>query len=350
MVKIKLLLTFDYELPLGGCSLYSKGLFEPSESLINLASSKKVKIVLFADILSAVVFRNWDNKGYYQPFAEQLNKALSLDHEVQLHLHPHWLNSLYEIGRYYPSDWKILSKFRNEKPPLNIESIIDLGIKELNEICSGHENYKCTAYRGGGYNLQPDTDIILKNLYRNGVRYDSSIIKGYYFKSDIQEENFIKMPDKANWYLPFDGPLNGQAATGIMEVPIASKPVSLFFRGKRIYNKIRNKKLYRKLRYDNHGTGHTGKKTDFTGQIRSFLHAPLVLSFDHLHQELDVLDAILKYQFKIYRKEKEIALCLNSHPKSLGPYHLRQMEKFLDHIRLKYEGSIEICGYNDLNL
>jgi len=349
MTKIKLILTFDYELPLGGCTSYSKGLFEPAEALINLAASRKTKIVLFADILSAVAFRKWNHKGFYQPFTDQLRKALNLNHEVQLHIHPHWMNSRYENGRYYPSNWKILSKFRNEKPPLDIEGILESGINEINEICTGHGNYRCIAYRGGGYNLQPDTGIILKNLYKNGIRYDSSIIKGYYFKSDIQEEDFRNMPEKANWIIPLEGPLNSSAENGIMEIPIASMPAGLYSRLRRFYKKIRNKSLYQQLKYDNYGTGHMGKKPDLAARINSFISAPLVLSFDHLHQDLAVLEAIINHQFKIYRNEDEVALCLNSHAKSLGSYHLEQMAKFLDHIQLKYKGSIEICGFGDLN-
>lgn len=348
MTKIKLIFTFDYELPLGRCTSYPRGLFEPTEALLKLADSKKIKIVLFADICSAIVFRKWDYKGYYQPFTEQLKKALTFNHEVQLHIHPHWLNSEYGNGRYYPSDWKILSKFRNEQYPFNIDGIIESGTRELNEICSDNKSYKCIAYRGGGYNLQPDTDIILKNLYKNGIRYDSSIIKGYYFKSDIQEEDFRKMPKKANWIIPLKGPLNGSAKTGIMEVPIASMPAGPYYRSIRIYNKVRNKNLYNQLKYDNRGIGHTGKKPDLAGRINNFISAPLVLSFDFLHQDLTILDAIIKHQFKLYRNEEEIALCLNSHPKALGSYHLEQMAKFIDLIQLRYKDSIDICGYRDL--
>ena len=45
MTKINLILTFDYELPLGGCNSYTKGIFEPTEALINLANKKKIKII-----------------------------------------------------------------------------------------------------------------------------------------------------------------------------------------------------------------------------------------------------------------------------------------------------------------
>lgn len=349
MTKIRLILTFDYELPLGGCTSYSKGLFEPAEAIVRLATERKIKIVFFADILSAVFLKRWDYKGFYLPFKEQLQKTLNLKHEVQLHIHPHWVNSRYEGGRFYPSEWKILSKFRNEKPPFDINGILNSGINELNEICNGHGDFKCIAYRGGGYNLQPCTDIILKNLYENGIRFDSSIIKGYYFKSNIQEEDFRRMPDNSNWIIPLEGPLNAIAENGILEIPIASMPAGIYFRLNRVYNKTRNKNLYKKLKYNNFGTGHTGHKTDMASRIKSLIYSPLVLSFDHLHQNISVLDAILSYQFKIYGDQEEIALCLNSHPKSLGPYHLNQMCKFLDLIDEKYKGSVEICGYHDLD-
>jgi hypothetical protein len=348
MPKIKLILTFDYELPLGGCTSYQKGIFEPTDALIKLANAKKIKVILFADICSAMMFKKWNYKGYYQPFVDQIKTALSSNHEVQLHIHPHWLNSKYENGQFYPSNAKILSKFRNEEYPHNIQGIIESSARELNEICSSKANSECIAYRGGGFNLQPDTDIILSNLYKNGIRYDSSIIKGYYFKSDIQEEDFRKMPKKANWIIPLEGPLNFTAKEGIMEIPIASMPAKPYYRLSRIYKKIINKKLYNSLKHNHGGTGHVGNKPDFTGRINSFIYSPFTLSFDYLYQDLSILDKIIKYQLKVYKEEKEITLSLISHPKALGSYHLQQMDKFIDLIRTRYKDSIEICGYRDL--
>jgi hypothetical protein len=350
MTKLNLIFTFDYELPLGGCSSYSKGLFEPADAVIQLAESRKIKIVLFADICSAMVFKKWDYRGYYQPFAEQLKQALSCNHEVQLHIHPHWLDSLYENGKYKPSNSKILSNFRDHPYPLNIGGIIESSASELNEICSVTGKYRCIAYRGGGYNLQPDTDLILTSLYNNGIRFDSSVIKGYYFESDIQNEDFRRMPVKANWKIPLEGPINSIGENGIMEIPIASMPAGPVSRLHRIYKKIRYKSLYRQLKYDNKGTGHTGKKASLTGKIKSSLFAPLVLSFDHLHLGIAELDSIIRHQLSIYRNENEIALCVNSHPKTMGPHHLGQMAKFIDLVEQKYGDTISICGYNDLKL
>jgi len=237
MTKINLILTFDYELPLGGCNSYTKGIFEPTEALINLANKKKIKIILFADICSAMMFKSWDYNGFYKPFVEQVQKALSYNHEIQLHIHPHWLNSRYENGQFYPSGSKILSNFKHGNYPLNIPGIIETAAGELNQIIGKNSNSGCIAYRGGGFNLQPDTDIILSSLYKNGIRYDSSIIKGYYYKSDIQEEDFRKMPSKANWMIPLDGPLNSMSNEGILEITIASMPATPYYRLTRVYKK-----------------------------------------------------------------------------------------------------------------
>lgn len=349
MTKINLIFTFDYELPMGSCRSYQKGIFEPSEALLNVARDQNIKIVLFADICSAIVFKEWDYKGYYLPFANQLKEAISGGHEVQLHLHPGWLNSTFKNEKYYPSGSNTLSNFSDVPYPGNIQGIIETGVKELNEICSEGDNYKCIAYRGGGYNMSPDTDLILTNLYKNGIIYDSSVIKGYYFKSELQETDYRKMPRKANWIIPLDGPMNSSAEKGIIEIPVASMPATPWLRLNRIMKKVRNKNLYKKLKYDNTGSGNSGKKSNLIGSIKSVIYAPLILSFDHLHLDLPTLNQIIQYQLKIYKEEDEITLCVNSHPKTMGKYHLEQMSRFIDVLRTRYKDSVNICGYRDLN-
>ena len=55
-MNIKILLTFDYELPLGGVSSYNKGIFEPTEKLLSLVNKLGIPIVLFSDICSVIQF------------------------------------------------------------------------------------------------------------------------------------------------------------------------------------------------------------------------------------------------------------------------------------------------------
>src|SRR6187549_3169617 len=112
MKRIKILLTFDYELPLGSCTDYQKALFKPADDLINCANGLDVPIVLFADVCSAIRFKEWDRENYYAPFGDQLSRSLKEGHDVQLHIHPHWMNSTYAAGKFIPSPNFSLSSFK----------------------------------------------------------------------------------------------------------------------------------------------------------------------------------------------------------------------------------------------
>jgi hypothetical protein len=60
-MKVKLFLTFDHELPLGGLrTSYSKALFEPAQRVMDTADRLGVKVTLFTDILCAYRYREWD--------------------------------------------------------------------------------------------------------------------------------------------------------------------------------------------------------------------------------------------------------------------------------------------------
>jgi hypothetical protein len=349
MAKIKLLLTYDHELPLGGCKDYNRGIFEPTKRILELADKKNVKLVLFTDICSAIQFKNWDYNGYYLPYVEQLKDAVNKFHDIELHVHPHWLTTIFENGIYHPSNDKILSHFKDKLYPLNIEGIIENSAKELNSICSlAKENYKCVAFRAGSYNIYPETERIINALKENHIKYESSVVKDYLYISDIQKEDFRGMPQKANWNILNDPKVND--LEGLFEVPVASMPVNIVERTKRIYKKFVNKDLYNSVRYNNTGFGHTGKITGIINKVTSFLNSPYILGFDFPHQDLKVLDKIIQYQLRIYKNEEQIYLCANSHPKTMGgDYHLKLMSDFIDLINTKYSDRIEFCTFHDLS-
>ena len=59
------------------------------------------------------------------------------------------------------------------------------GIDYLNEIAKPvNPDYKCTAFRAGGYNLE-NSPVIFNILEKNGIQIDSSICHNCYFASDI---------------------------------------------------------------------------------------------------------------------------------------------------------------------
>jgi hypothetical protein len=275
--------------------------------------------------------------------------------DIQLHLHPHWLTSEYRNGRYFPSGNFTLSHYRNYTYPKNIQGIIENAVALLNEI--GREvkpDYRCIAYRGGGFNLAPDTDLIINALYNCGIRIDCSVTKGYYFESDIQKSDYRKMPDKANWFISLNGELNNDAGNGILEIPIASMPPFIKHRMPRFYKKLKNKNKYKSMRYDHTGTGYIGGIPNFKSKILNALYSPFFLSFDYLTHDLSLIDNIIRYTIGKYRNEDHIMLCAVSHPKFFGEYQFSLFHDAVSIIKSKYSDLLNFTTcqkiYNILEL
>lgn len=333
--KLLLFLTFDHELPLGGVKTsWDDALFKPTNELFAVASELEVPVTLFTDVLCGIRFREWDEEGFYKPYTAQLKKAVASGHDVQLHLHPHWLTSGFEGKRFIPSNDYSLGDFLNNGDGNDIDSIVRKGILFLNETLKpSFPDYLCNAFRAGGYNLGDDNSrsSILKSLYNSGIRYDSSIAKGYYFSSGISVVDYTKMPEKANWFLSTDGVLSDESKSGIFEIPIASIPKSLF----EVPTLFKMKKYAHRAPLGRGYQIHEGKPASFGNKLRAFMSTRM-LGFDNYTYNPEYLIRILDYNVRKYKNEDTVMLSIVGHPKTMGNYAWDMMRYFVKTVRSKY--------------
>jgi hypothetical protein len=330
MMKIKLFLTFDHELPLGGLrTSYHKALFEPTQRVLDTADRLGVKVTLFTDILCAYRYREWDYTQFYAPYVRQLQYAVTEGHDVQLHIHPHWLTTGYDGNTFLPSADFAPANFKDNASFGGIEGVVRLSIDRLNEIClAADASWRCVAFRAGGYNIYPETEAIFDALYRAGIRYDSSMARGYYFKSGLSEVDFRKLPAKPNWIVD---PANLRAARsgdGILEIPIATIPKTLF----ELPTRLKLKKYAFRAVEERGRMIHRDGRIGLVPKIRMLL-ADRMLSFDNHTLSPDYLLRIFRYHTARYKKAGEVMMSLISHPKSMGEYSFELMEKFISAIR-----------------
>ena len=350
-MKINLLLTFDYELPLGGCESYDKGLFDPARKLLEKANALNVPLVLFADICSAIQFKNWD-QDYYEKFKNQVHFALETGHDIQPHIHPHWMDSEYHEGDFKPSQRFGLSHFKDH-PTISIEDIIKTSITKLKEMClEVMPDYRCVAYRAGGYNVEPESARILSTLYEEGIKYESSVIRGLYQNFSFSQIDYRNAPDLNFWKVPITGPLTKVAEEEpfLMEYPISSIPNSVFNIIRRRFHKTLNKQEIKARRYDHSGKGYAAisKKTGLWDKVRMLMN-PVVLTFDRDHLRLEDLERIVRHQVKKNKNQDEIFVTLISHPKSMGDYHLDLMERFIVRMRSEYANNLNFTSYSQVD-
>lgn len=352
MNDIKLLLTFDYELPLGGVKeSYLHSLFDPVDALLENTTLLKVPLVFFVDILSLVKFKEWDDASYVIPFTSQIEQIMRVGHDVQLHLHPHWLESSIEGGKITPGQRFRLGDFVADGED-KIDEIVKMGVRQMKEICGNVKpNYRCIAYRGGGFSLGPNTKEILTALYKCGIRIDSSISRGYYFKSDTSLVDYRKLPELPNWFLSRDGDFrtNNVDKKTLFEIPIASKPKGLFD----VPTSFKMKKYAHRAVEDRGRMIHTHLGMSRKDRLRQMLSSRM-LSVDNHTFSPAYLIKILDYNVKRFQPHDTIFLSLIGHPKSMGKYHYYLLTEFIKRAKDKYGEMLSFATfeevYNQLNL
>jgi len=343
-MKIRLFLTFDHELPLGSLKTsYKKALFDPTEKLFESAAKNEVPITLFTDILCALRYRQWDRQGFYKPYETQLQKAVSLGHDVQLHLHPHWLTSGFENGVVIPSQDYSLSDFKNNKEP-GIAEVVRSGAALLKEICEQENSkYKILAFRAGGFNIEPGSMEIFSQLTKNGIKYDSSVVLKYYFVSALSLVDFRKLPEFPNWFIGTDGNFRQAADSGIFEIPVAAIPKTPF----EIPTSFKLKHFAHRAT-ENHGTMIHERSQGSRMQKLHMLFSARMLTFDNHTLSANYLMQILDYNVKRFSSSDTINLASCSHPKTMGNYSFQLMDRFIEMARKKYP-DIEFATFERLN-
>lgn len=345
MSELDIILTFDYELPLGGITKsYEHSLFKPTFKLIEVANKLKVPLVFFADILSYDCFNKHGIKEYTEPFKQQLQNAIRDGHDVQLHLHPHWLETKINGNQFLTSKRFSLSDFSKDKIH-SIDSIIKQGINSLNKICKEvDQDYKCNAFRAGGYSIQKNAKEIFKSLYNHGIRIDSSIAKGYKYYSDISKVDFSFKQKAPQWTIPLNGNIYNteDSLKGITEIPITTKPKTFF----EVPTFLKLKK-YEYRRVENRGSIiHNEKKAKWINKIKNLTTSRMLILDNHTYNTKQLMD-IVAYNIKYYKDYDKLTLCLIGHPKSMGEYHLQMFEDFITELRKEYK-NINFPNLNSL--
>ena len=241
------------------------------------------------------------------------------------------MDSVYENGTFVPSLKFGLSDFKDDSE-LSIENIIEQAYDKLSHICKAiNTDYKCVAFRAGGYNVEPESKRILNKLHELGIRIESSVIQGLYQNFSFSKIDYRQAPNLNKWNISKNGPLiKVDENSGFVEYPITSMPISPVFILKRRLNKLLNKKEIINRNYKNTGKAFSAisTKSSLIDKLRMAFN-PISLSFDRDYMTLELLEDIVNHNIRKFRDEKEIVLTLISHPKAMGKFHLDLMEQFV---------------------
>ncbi|MDH3889667.1 MAG: hypothetical protein OEV49_01170 [candidate division Zixibacteria bacterium] len=351
---INLLITADYELFLGRNFFgHDEVLFGPAEQLMARCEGLGVGVTFFADVCSVWAHRRFGLSDYADQFETQMQEAVKRGHDVQLHLHPHWLNSTWCEDRWQvATDRMYLAEFGFSSDEEAAPAIIKRGVDYLHDLLRPETpEYRCAAFRAAGLALQPDERKLIAALLKLGIKIDSSIAKELVLDLDTIAIDYRRMPGAANWYLAPDCGIAQDAGAGLLEIPIATFKCGLLSRLGFLSRRLRSVRMRRGagISRSSEQTRWSNLSTMLRYNLRYLYGNPLFsLSCDTKGHNLDMLlNGFGKY-LRQHSDSSPIYVAMINHPKLMFDAQFDMLESFVSAARSRYGDALDFVTTTDV--
>lgn len=221
----QILLSLDYELFFGAqTGTVDQCLLRPTEALAETVRKHGVHLSLFVDALylqrlSAEASRYPRLQQDFDAIRRQLVSLRQDGHDIQLHIHPHWLDS------HFDGDQWQLDTARYKLHDFSASEIATM-MGEAKELLANLAGESVFAFRAGGWCLQPFSTIA-PALLTHDIWLDSTVFAGGVSDDNNRWFDFSTAPLKDYWCFNLD-PNSEDPHGPFVEVPISSMRVSPF--------------------------------------------------------------------------------------------------------------------------
>ena len=319
---LNVVLTFDYEIFFGKNNATETDiLFKPTSRILDLLDKSKLTGTFFADVCSVNTYKKENMySDYPRLFNEQIREMAIKGHDVQLHIHSHWITAKYDQNqkqwRIDPRTYRIHHFLEENNGSAN--RIIQEGIQYLTStIKEVDEGYQCYAYRAGGYCIQPETELF-HLLAENGIEIDSSVCIGKKLQSEAHDFDYDKQYKQLNW----------RTDSGIIEIPIGSTPNSLF---KRMIPSSGYRTLDKEPAKGEGIQGTTAPSTSKIQRVLNFNKTKREFGLEFIHYK-QLMAGLRRYYDQYSKAGKDVFVATNCHPKSMDSISMQNMELFFHEI------------------
>mgnify|MGYP002521424246 CR=1 FL=1 len=183
-----LILSIDYEVFLGErTGDVEEVLINPTYRLMDILNKNGSKMTVFWDVLHYYQLcknRDLSPKLFREKtlVENQIRELVRQGHDVQMHIHPHWLDAKYEDGHWI-FDYSRFSIHKlssvHDKDDINtVIGCLTLAKSIMEEVIRPIKpDYKVKAYRAGGYLIEP-FETLREVFLELGIEVDSSTCPG----------------------------------------------------------------------------------------------------------------------------------------------------------------------------
>ncbi len=228
---IYLALTHDWELRGDGSGDIEQIQFAPLRRLLEIYAKFGARTTILPDVMQQLAFRRYEDanpelKRLGDSWDQHLRDAFLQHHDVQLHLHPQWLNADYDNGNWHShGDWSILNYDRETAC-----AMLAGGKQYLEALLRPIDpSYRCLAFRAGALAAAPSTHLF-DSLASLGIELDVSIAGGVFVHSaDLQ----LDYRDCEETFLPFYPAMEDARKVSNKREDIVCVPLNHFYGSRR---------------------------------------------------------------------------------------------------------------------
>lgn len=313
---MRTLLTLDYELFFGkSTGTPQVSIIEASNKLLTILNKFDAKAVFFVDVTYLLRMKelkepNKTLQNDYDDVVSHIKQLESEGHQIQLHIHPHWLDSSFtnNIWQMNHQRYRLASWSKDEATKIISDCVIEL---------NSHLKSPVFAFRAGGWCMQPFSHI-QQAFKDNDIWLDSTVFNKGRSLSETHAFDFTNAPNQTHWHFDAD-PCVINNKGFFTEIAIASKKLSPIFYWKLAFTKKLGDKTLHKQFGD--GGGIQSGRNDMFRMLTRFSNS--VVSVDGYKS------SFLVNAYKKALKQKDDYFVVIGHPKLLTPYSLINIEKWL---------------------
>ena len=175
---LNIIITIDYEIFGNGAGDVRNHMIFPTEKMLQICDRHEVPITIMFEKIEYLKFIEYDtvlttDLGYSpsEYIRNQLINAMRRGHDVQLHIHPQWIDAKYENRRWMiPNPHRSIDDLSHNE----IEELITNGKFELENLLKpNNPNYTCSAMRLTNMPWSQAPSEVISPMKRNGIKIHS---------------------------------------------------------------------------------------------------------------------------------------------------------------------------------
>jgi len=356
-----LIFTLDYEIHGNGDGSPYKLMVEPTNRLLDLCDKYGAKLTIMADVAEILRFKDYmdksgEDKFNYEMIIDQLKRAISTGHDVQLHIHSGYFESEYKNGKWQQNwDEYDLAKQSYQKIHERIKLCKDFLENHLKEVKSG---YKCIAFRASNWSMMP-TKNIYKALVENKIKIDTSVFKYGKRSGRVKFDYSSAESPIVPWFLDENDICKKDNSGKLLEIPIYCELRNFlaFISFIRIFRIIRAQFHRHEKIISSENDNLNSKPGNNSQKKKKNILKKILGPFGNKHAwKLDLnqasgrqlINAVKRIEKKFGDYNFDIPIVLIGHSKSFVKHNEKTMEQFLKYISNSPD-KFRFSVFNELN-